>query len=125
MSRNATSSSHGCDRPSPQSTTKLRDATKFPLILGVTGHRDPAEPALIEQQLEAVFREIDALAPNTPITVLCPLAEGCDQIFAESALRVFAGRESGFELIAVLPFQIDDYRCDFRDAPEARQRFEA
>jgi hypothetical protein len=116
---------HSGDGPSRQNASQSRDATKFPLILGVTGHRDPAEPALVEQQLEAVFREIDALAPNTPITVLCPLAEGSDQIFAETAFRVLAGRESGFELIAVLPFQIDDYRCDFRDAPEARQRFEA
>jgi hypothetical protein len=101
------------------------DPSRFPLILGVAGHRDPLDPALLEVQLEALFREVDALAPNTPITLLSPLAEGCDQLFAEVGLRVLSGRQSGVELVAVLPFSIDDYRCDFRGSPAVRSRFES
>jgi len=101
------------------------DPSRFPLILGIAGHRDPLDPALLEVQLEALFREVDALAPNTPITLLSPLAEGCDQLFAEVGLRVLSGRQSGVELVAVLPFPIDDYRCDFRGSPAVRSRFES
>jgi hypothetical protein len=101
------------------------DPSRFPLILGVAGHRDPLDPAALERQLEVLFREVDALAPNTPITLLSPLAEGCDQVFAEVGLHVLSGRSAGVELVAVLPFAIDDYRCDFRGSPAARARFES
>jgi hypothetical protein len=97
----------------------------FPLVIGVTGHRDPADRDSLIMQLEAMFDEFRALAPHTPIILLSPLAEGCDQLFAEVGLRALRDHEPGVELVVPLPFALDDYRCDFRPSSEALQQFDA
>ena len=40
----------------------------LPLVIGVTGHRNPAAEtvATLEREFEERLRRLDALAPNTP-----------------------------------------------------------
>ncbi len=79
------------------------------LCLGVTGHREDnpafaANRAAIVAALEQVLDEIDAAVaaehsgPIAPTRLHCLLADGTDQIAAESALA------RGWDLIAPLPF---------------------
>lgn len=101
------------------------DQFRFPLVIGITGHRDPLDVESVKNQLRELFHELDRMAPQTPIVLLSPLAEGCDQLFAEVGLEVLGGRSAGVELVAVLPFRLEDFRCDFVGAPAALDRFEA
>jgi hypothetical protein len=81
-------------------------------------------PELIRQALEQLSscaasvraQADDCFAPNpTQLLFVSPLAHGSDQIAAEVAL------ELGFELHAVLPFTVDNYRKDLvNDGSEAR-----
>jgi hypothetical protein len=79
------------------------------LCLGVTGHREDnpaftANRAAIVAALEQVLDEIDAAVvaehhgPIAPTRLHCLLADGTDQVAAESALA------RGWDLIAPLPF---------------------
>jgi len=98
---------------------------RLPLVLGAVGHRDPADPVALSRELSRIFRAWSARAPHTPIVLLSALAAGADQIFAEVGLEVLAAHPAGAELIAVLPFAVEDYRLDFRDDPDASARLEA
>jgi hypothetical protein len=83
----------------------------LPLNIGVTGHRDIPEKD--QPKLEAaVIAELKAMQkhyPNTSINVLCGLAEGADQLVAKIALK------HGFKVMAVLPFEPQEYEKDFED----------
>lgn len=101
----------------------------------MTGHRQDALPpeclarlpGQIRDSLELLTRSAaavhagsaDCFAPGQPrFMFISPLADGADQIAAESAL------ELGFSLQAVLPFARDDYRSDF-GREGAAERFDA
>ncbi|MBV8638480.1 MAG: hypothetical protein JO322_10365 [Candidatus Eremiobacteraeota bacterium] len=92
----------------------------IPLLVGVTGHRDVAEPHvdaardLVTQRLQQLARDY----PHTPIVVLSPLAEGADRIVAEAALALH------LELVVPLPVSLEQYRRDFT-APESLEAFDA
>jgi hypothetical protein len=66
-------------------------AERLPVVLAVTGHRDPADPAALAGEITALLGELDAIAPHSPFLVLSPLAEGADRIFARACLE-FRGR---------------------------------
>lgn len=99
----------------------------IPLVVGVTGHRNPAPECIgsIEERLEQIFAELDALVPDTPIVLLSPLAVGCDRIAARVARR-FRRKAAGrrIELIGVMPLRLDDYRRDFAADPKDAAEFE-
>ena len=91
----------------------MRNDSRIPVTIGVTGHRD-----LREEDREilkgAVRRELEALqarCPETPLVMMTALAAGADQLCAWAAL------ELGIELISVLPMPLPDYAKDF-DGPD-------
>ena len=104
---------------------------RIPVIIGITGHRDPSDPEQLRAHFETVFKAVDRMAPNSPIWLLTPLAAGADQIFATTGLEVLRALRSSrgaeappVELAVPLPFEIEDYRCDFADDPEALATFD-
>jgi hypothetical protein len=87
---------------------------RVPLVIGVTGHRDPRDED-IEELKRGVGQVFDGIAKDhltadgaTPIVVLSSLAEGADQLVASVAL------ERGAILIAPLPMPLEEYRKDFQ-----------
>jgi hypothetical protein len=114
------------ERPGFGDDSAMQDtASLLPLVIGVTGHRNPAVEtvAALERAFEERLGMLDALAPNTPFVLLTPLALGCDRIAARVAMRFKRSRAGlGIEIIAVLPFALDDYRQDFAgDAADAAE----
>jgi len=96
----------------------------IPLVIGVTGHRNPAAESVpeLERAMEQVLARLDDEAPNTPFVLLSPLARGCDRIAARVALRFRRQCGGRIRVVAPLPLAIDDYRRDFSgDADDARE----
>lgn len=93
----------------------MPDSTTFPItigmVIGVTGHRDlrAGELPRLREQVRAFFQELQRKIPNTPITLLSPLAAGADQLVTAVAL------EMGLRVIAALPVPAMMYRDDFKD----------
>lgn len=82
---------------------------KIPVIVGITGHRDPRDRDLDDLK-KAVRTELESLRtkyPHSGFVVMTCLAEGADQLCAETAL------EMGLEIITVLPMPVDEYSKDF------------
>ena len=106
---------------------------RIPLVIGTSGHRDPAEPGRVLAQVDAIFDELNRRAPQVPLSVMSPLASGGDRLVAEAALRLrarrmeagpFAGTaDGGIELVGVLPLKVVDYRLDFT-TPEDLAEFD-
>ena len=89
----------------------------LPLAISVTGHRDLRDQDLerLEAEIRAVFHDITARYPHTPLLLLSPLAEGADRL----AARV--GLEFGARLIVPLPLPRDLYEDDFETAASRRE----
>ncbi|MDX1934970.1 MAG: hypothetical protein SFU56_20420 [Capsulimonadales bacterium] len=81
----------------------------LPLVVGITGHRDlrPEDTAKLEAQVAALFAELEAAYPHTPLHILSPLAEGADRLVARIALA------RGVRLIVPLPMVQAEYEKDF------------
>ena len=106
---------------------------RLPLVISVTGHRDPVDTQSdsLRASIESLLAELDALAPHTPIVALSPLADGADRIFSQACLE-FRGRRRGWSLsddprgglalVAVLPMEQAEYEPDFATA-DSRQKF--
>ena len=100
--------------PRAISCRALGDAAhRVPLVIGVTGHRDPRDEDIeeLKRRIRQVFDGIanDYLTADgaTPVIVLSSLAKGADQLVASVAL------ERGAILIAALPMPLEEYRKDF------------
>lgn len=91
---------------------KDRDCcVSFPIIIGVTGHRDipkECEQELIEQ-MKQVFQKVRERYPRAEIKVLSSLAEGADQLCAFTALTF------DFGLLVPLPMAQAKYEEDFEE----------
>jgi hypothetical protein len=89
----------------------------LPLVVGVTGHRDP--PAEAEGTLRARFGEVlDRLQqrhPSMQLLVLSGLAAGADILAAEEAMQ------RGIAVFACLPMPQAEYEKDF--TPDELERF--
>ena len=88
-------------------------ALPYDLRIGITGHRDLAEPAAVKDGVRRLLGKIRAgLKPTAEIpltwTVVSPLATGADQVVAEEILALNDAR-----LEVVTPFALDEYRHDF------------
>ena len=86
---------------------------KIPVIIGVTGHRDIRDEDIdiLKTAVADAVRSIQARCPHSQIVVMTSLAEGADQLCAETAL------EMGLEIVSVLPMPIDEYAKDFEGVP--------
>jgi len=100
----------------------------IPVVVGVTGHRnpDPSQCAELESRVSEFLSRMAKLAPNSPIVLLTPLARGCDRIAARAALS-FRDANPGrpIEILSPLPMPLDDYRRDFAGDPADAAEFEA
>ncbi len=90
----------------------------IPFVIGVTGHRDlrPEDSEQIRSVVRDLLLDVQSILPHTSLRVLSPLAEGADRVVAEIAL------ELGIELVAVLPFDVEEFEKDFQ-SPESIQEF--
>ena len=81
----------------------------LPLIVAVTGHRDPRPediPAL-QAKAKAFFQHLRDTYRNTPLLLLSALAEGTDRLVARTAI------EAGVRLVVPLPLPPEVYEEDF------------
>ncbi len=81
----------------------------IPIVIGVTGHRDPRARDLsrLKARAEEAFRGLMTRYPHSPFILLDSLAAGADMLCAEIALSL------GMSLICPLPMPEDEYREDF------------
>ena len=124
--------------PSGMDTASHSIARRFdqrlPLVISITGHRDPVpeQERELQEAVRAILDELDELAPHTPFVVLSPLAKGCDRLFAAACLahrgrrRLWKDLDSdprgGIALIAPLPMEQAEYEHDFA-APDDLAEF--
>lgn len=80
--------------------------------IGVTGHRDIPEQdtAILVKALHQELTSIQQKYPNSTINILSGLAEGADQLMVNVALDL------KIDVIAILPFEINEYEKDFNKA---------
>src|SRR5438094_7688168 len=97
---------HGPAGPIPSAR-----AACLPLVLGITGHRDLRDEDIpgLEAAVKAIFADLQARCPNTPLMLLSPLAEGADRLAARVAL------DMGVRLVVPLPMPRQLYLDDFSD----------
>jgi len=86
----------------------------FPILVGVTGHRDILPQAMpdVRQATRAALGALHAAFP-AQLLLMTALAEGADQLVAEVA------QELGIGLIAVAPMPFDRYRTTIEDPASA------
>ncbi len=112
------------------------DIDRQSLNIGITGHRDLCayHKRALTQTLRDIFQQLvvntHALNPlpcqanptaagtAEKLVIISPLAAGADQLVARVATRL------GNELWVLLPFDVDEYRVDFIDQPEAMREFD-
>jgi hypothetical protein len=96
----------------------LVNESLFPIIIGVTGHRDlrPEDIPRLEAKVREIFEDLQIKYPHTPLQVLSPLAEGADRLVAR------IGLELGAELIVPLSMPREEYERDFT-TPESKKEF--
>ena len=112
----------------------LQDPGPAPLVIGVTGHRDPTPEAVrlvrrnTRLQLEQLMQEL----PHTPLLMLNGFAAGIDTEIAEEFLAVVAAKRRRtpstaplprHQLVASLPKTPEAFEVDFDGGSSAIQRF--
>lgn len=94
----------------PSLISKQKITGSLPIVIGVTGHRDLCEEdiPLLRVLFCEVITDFQTRYPSTPIVLMSSLAEGADRLGAHVAL------EMGIEVIAPLPFPVEEYKKDFK-----------
>lgn len=82
---------------------------RFPLVIGVTGHRDlrADEIPAIRQRVRKLMQDLTVRYPQRRLRILSPLAEGADRLVAEEALQL------DMEIRVILPMPRHLYYTDF------------
>jgi len=97
-----------------------------PLVVGITGHRNP-DPSFIPRIIEDARSHIKQLLnqyPDSPIWILSALAEGCDRIIARVTIELrneFPGRIC---LLCPLPISPKEYAEDWAGNTQAQEEFD-
>ena len=83
----------------------------LPIVVGVSGHRliRESDEINIRMQINDQLQRIRDKCPSSKMELLSSLAIGADSFCAEEAL------ELGYDLIAVLPFEQEEYEQDFSE----------
>lgn len=114
-----------------QSLTRADD--RIPFVVAASGHRDlvKEDVRLISRRLERFFVLLALTLPNTPLRLLCPLAEGLDQLAAAAFLRAarrLEGRVPRLQLFVPMPMPEPQYLarfCELVNDPVERERARA
>ena len=113
----------GLERPIPG--VPLSHATALPMLIGVSGHRDPLPEHAVEQRrhFRAFLDRLVEECPNTPLVLLNGLASGSDQLcagWAEEWTTEEGPWRGGRRLIivGVLPMPLEEFTDDFRSTDE-------
>ena len=95
----------------------MKNNELLPVVVGITGHRAirPEDDTALRESVRTELIKLKERCPNSPLVMLCSLAEGADLLCAD------VGAELGIPLIAAFPRDRTDYSTDFSD--EALQRF--
>ncbi|MBF0456505.1 MAG: hypothetical protein HQK99_01250 [Nitrospirae bacterium] len=90
-----------------------------PIFIGVTGHRDLIEKDIpdIKKKVRALITHIQSLCPNSPVSIMSPLADGADRLVALVGLEM-----KGVSLLCPLPLPKSEYMRDFDD--KSKNEFE-
>ena len=88
-----------------------------PLLIGVTGHRDPHadDIAAAEAALDRIFSDLRRRMPDTPLRIVSGMADGADRIAVRVALR------HQLAVTALLPMPLREYTADF--SPQSLAEF--
>ena len=89
--------------------------------VGVTGHRVLTDVDRIVDGIRYAIERIKQAYAGRSLTIVSSLAEGADRLVVEEALGM-----PGARLVAVLPFEAEDYAQDFGpDGSPSRRQFAA
>ena len=100
--------------------------SRLPLLIGASGKRtfDKKDPArdrdladTVRHRFDTIFDKLDRDYPNTPKILLTGAAFGTDLIAADAALKRRNDGNPGWAVIALLPFERDEFRKDFDEGP--------
>jgi hypothetical protein len=91
---------------------------ELPLVIGVTGHRDPPLEAesTLRERFGSILERLHQQHPTMPMLVLSGLAAGADILAAEEAL------DRGIAVLGCLPMPQAEYEKDFSPAELLRFR---
>ncbi len=81
-----------------------------PLVVSITGHRDPLNTATLEAVFRAELKNFNPKPTRDNCICLSSLAEGADTLAAAVAA------DEGWQVIAPLPLPLEEYRKDFEGA---------
>lgn len=104
----------------PRKLALMEQANKTPVWVGVTGHRNICRedaPTLIKQVRKALTDVQSLCAIDTPVVMLCGMAQGADILCAEVAFEV------GVPVYAVLPFNAERFRQTFDDETDKNKLY--
>ena len=87
------------------------------LRIGVTGHRDLADPERVAAGIDAAIARIEARQPGRSLVAVSALAEGADRLVVDAILR-----RPGSRLEAILPLPKFDFLDDFA-GPASKEEF--
>jgi len=99
------------------------DHHSYELRIGVTGHRNLTQEDAVAQAVDRLVTYLDGLFVKEKDilikwTAISPLAKGADRMVARSILKL-----PNSQLKVFLPFNIDEYRRDFKK-PADKEEFE-
>lgn len=97
--------------------SKINQKTGRELKIAVTGHRRILISEELENSIIAILVNLIDQFEESDIYMLCPLAEGSDQLVAKLAKRF-----SRIKLVVPLPLPMDEYLSDF-DSDFSKQEF--
>ena len=85
-----------------------------PLVIGVSGHRDPHPQCLpqLGREIDAFLANLKRRLPDTELRIMTGMAQGADLLVARAASK------AGCKVDAVLPMALERYVEDF-DAESA------
>jgi len=107
--------------------------SRLPLLIGVSGKRtfdddnaanDKSIAESVRGRFNAIFAKLDRDYRHTPKILLTGAAFGTDLIAAQAVLDIQKAGNTGWAIIALLPFRRDEFRKDFEPGAKHREHRE-